>query len=209
MNGKAQEISTRERIFEAAVKLFAQKGYHGTSMRDLARAVGLKESSLYNHFPGKGSILEAVLAYQLEGFQAASVFLEEMEETGQTFTDPVELWIAGAGAFMEKLPPLTDTIGLILHNEMFLDDQCGQFVLHELFRVRKELTEKLLCRMHAQGMIKACDFTKTAAQYVHMLHGLEMENRLRKREGAGEEELQTRLMEQIVHFIDGLKNKEN
>lgn len=209
MKEREQEKSTRDRIFEAAVTLFAQKGYHGTSMRDLARAVGIKESSLYNHFPGKGSLLEAVLAYQLEGFQAASAVLEELEETGPSFTDPVELWIAGAGAFMEKLPPLTDTIGLILHNEMFLDDQCGRFVLHELFRVRKELTEKLLRRMHSQGLIRSCDFFRTAAQYVHMLHGLEMENRLRRREGAGDEELEARLMEQIVHFIDGLRNKEN
>jgi AcrR family transcriptional regulator len=209
MKEREQEKSTRDRIFEAAVKLFAQKGYHGTSMRDLARAVGLKESSLYNHFPGKGTLLEAVLAYQLEGFQAASAVLEELEETGPSFTDPMELWIAGAAAFIEKLPPLTDTIGLILHNEMFLDEQCGRFVLHELFRVRKDLTEKLLRRMHAQGLIRSCDFPRTAAQYVHMLHGLEMENRLRQREGAGDEELQARLMEQIVHFIDGLRNKEN
>jgi len=177
-------------------------------MRDLARTVGVKESFLYNHFPGKSSLLEAVLAYQMEGFQAASALLEEMEEIGPAFTDPVELWIAGVGAFMEKLPPLTDTIGLILHNEMFLNEKCGHFVLHELFRVRKELTEKLLRRMHAQGLIRSCDFPRTAAQYVHMLHGLEMENRLRRREGAGEDELQGCLMEQIIHFINGLK-KEN
>lgn len=53
--------STRERILTEALDLFAKSGYGGTSMRDLARQVGIRESSLYNHFPGKAAILEAIV----------------------------------------------------------------------------------------------------------------------------------------------------
>ncbi len=49
--------STRERILAAALDLFAQHGFGGASMRELARRVGIRESSLYNHFPGKAAIL--------------------------------------------------------------------------------------------------------------------------------------------------------
>ncbi len=56
------EISTRARILDAALKLFSRYGFAGTSVRQLARAVGLRESSLYNHFPGKKAILEALIA---------------------------------------------------------------------------------------------------------------------------------------------------
>ncbi len=54
-------ISTRERILAAALELFAQHGFGGASMRELARRVGIRESSLYNHFPGKAAILEAIM----------------------------------------------------------------------------------------------------------------------------------------------------
>ena len=63
--------STKDRIFSSAVRLFAEKGYHGTSIRDLASEAGIKESSVYNHYKGKEAILDAVLDYQLEGFTAA------------------------------------------------------------------------------------------------------------------------------------------
>ncbi|MBR1202475.1 MULTISPECIES: TetR/AcrR family transcriptional regulator [unclassified Bradyrhizobium] len=54
--------STRERILSEALGLFAQSGYGGASMRELARRVGIRESSLYNHFPGKAAILEAIVS---------------------------------------------------------------------------------------------------------------------------------------------------
>ncbi|WP_024341697.1 TetR/AcrR family transcriptional regulator [Bradyrhizobium japonicum] len=54
--------TTRERILSEALDLFAQSGYGGASMRELARRVGIRESSLYNHFAGKAAILEAIVA---------------------------------------------------------------------------------------------------------------------------------------------------
>jgi AcrR family transcriptional regulator len=54
-------LSTRERILAEALNLFAQSGYGGASIRELARRVGLRESSLYNHFPSKAAILEAIV----------------------------------------------------------------------------------------------------------------------------------------------------
>jgi len=56
-----QDVSTRERILEAALDLFARQGFAGTSVRQLARAVGLRESSLYNHFASKEAIYHALV----------------------------------------------------------------------------------------------------------------------------------------------------
>lgn len=54
-------LQTQESILQAAFKLFIAKGYHGTSMRDIARAAGLAPGSLYNHFEGKEAIFYQVL----------------------------------------------------------------------------------------------------------------------------------------------------
>src|SRR5437868_513894 len=50
-------LSTEARIREVATELFYERGYHATSMRDIAAEVGIKAGSLYNHFPGKQDIL--------------------------------------------------------------------------------------------------------------------------------------------------------
>jgi AcrR family transcriptional regulator len=57
MAATAEPPSTEARIREIATQLFYERGYHATSMRDIAGGVGVKAGSLYNHFPGKQDIL--------------------------------------------------------------------------------------------------------------------------------------------------------
>jgi len=54
---------TRGRILRAGLGLFAEHGYHGTSIRDIAAEAAVQSASLYAHFPSKEAILaELVLA---------------------------------------------------------------------------------------------------------------------------------------------------
>jgi TetR/AcrR family transcriptional regulator len=53
--------STSERILDAAELHFAGRGFAGAGMRDIASAVDLNPASLYNHFPSKQALYEAVL----------------------------------------------------------------------------------------------------------------------------------------------------
>jgi len=52
---------TAERILDAAEDLFAERGYAGTTIRDVSAAVGIRNPSLYNHFPSKDALYAAVL----------------------------------------------------------------------------------------------------------------------------------------------------
>src|SRR4030042_2279296 len=57
------EKPTRNKIFHAAVDLFAERGYDRTSVRDIASAVGITERAVYGHYPSKESILDAIFTY--------------------------------------------------------------------------------------------------------------------------------------------------
>ena len=196
---------TREQIFETAVSLFAQRGYHGTSMRKLARAVGIKESSIYNHFNGKSSIMQAILEYQLNTFKNLFVPAEEVERFADHFDDPVSFWLAGVRQIESNLPPLTETIEGILHNEIFLDEQCRKFVLENLFASRKKLCRMLLELLHRRNLIRDHDFECVAEQYVDMVHGMRIEGRLLKLEGMAPSEVQNRILLRIAGFIELLR----
>jgi AcrR family transcriptional regulator len=50
-------LGASERIRLAALGLFKARGYHGTSVRELAEALGIEPASLYHHFPSKQAIL--------------------------------------------------------------------------------------------------------------------------------------------------------
>jgi AcrR family transcriptional regulator len=52
---------TKQKIFDAAIDLFATKGFKGTSIRDIATAVGMSMSNLYHHFNSKEGLLLFIL----------------------------------------------------------------------------------------------------------------------------------------------------
>jgi AcrR family transcriptional regulator len=53
--------STRERILREASRLFAKKGFHGTSTREIAEAVEIRQPSLFHHFPAKRDIMAELI----------------------------------------------------------------------------------------------------------------------------------------------------
>jgi AcrR family transcriptional regulator len=65
----------RAAMLASAVRVFAQRGFHGASMRQLAAEAGVTQSNFYNYFPGKSDILLAILreasATQMAMTQAA------------------------------------------------------------------------------------------------------------------------------------------
>ncbi len=60
----------KNEILDKSLELFADKGYFGTHMDDIAKAVGIKKASLYSHFSGKESIFTAIFNNILEEYSS-------------------------------------------------------------------------------------------------------------------------------------------
>ncbi len=63
-DGYQRGRDTRAVILDAAIKQFAQGGYRGSSLRDIAASAGLTHPGLLYHFPNKASLLRSVLEYR-------------------------------------------------------------------------------------------------------------------------------------------------
>lgn len=72
--------TTEDRILEAATALFYDNGYHASTMREVAAAVGIKAGSLYNHFASKEDLL----------FRIARDTMEELLVGGLRAVEPHE-----------------------------------------------------------------------------------------------------------------------
>ena len=59
----------RNRILDDAARLFAQDGYDGTSLGELAASVGVTKAAIYHYFPNKKEIYEAIIVRTLEGLR--------------------------------------------------------------------------------------------------------------------------------------------
>lgn len=61
---------TKERILETALALFAQSGYLGTSMHDIAKELGITKGALYKHYASKQAIFDAIVKSTAAQYEA-------------------------------------------------------------------------------------------------------------------------------------------
>lgn len=143
-------VSTREKILNESLELFAENGYHGTSMREIAKAVGIKGSSIYNHFSGKEEIFSELFNY------LAPLNLDS-EQFQQKFMaaeiDPVETLNYFANIVIEEMQD-QKKVKLL---QMMLKENNNQVVKKRLQSRMESNIEKLtvfFSRLQQQGKIK-------------------------------------------------------
>ncbi len=66
-------------IVDAAARVFAEKGFHGTSTHHIAEELGLRQASLYYYFTSKEAALEQVCAHGVDGFVEAAEAISQSE----------------------------------------------------------------------------------------------------------------------------------
>lgn len=80
--------SPRGRLQDHASRLFRQKGYERTTVRDIASAVGIQSGSIFHHFSTKEDILKAVMS------EALVYFTEKLRDAIDTAKDPHDKLLA-------------------------------------------------------------------------------------------------------------------
>ena len=79
------EITRRQAIEDAASSLFRERGYSGTSVRDIARAVDIQGASLYAHVTSKQDVLWSIVERMASTFEAAADVVEAADPGAATF----------------------------------------------------------------------------------------------------------------------------
>jgi AcrR family transcriptional regulator len=132
---------TRQAILDAALHVFAEKGYFGSTLRDIATAVGVRESALYNYFPSKEALFEAlILADQQSKAECLSaVMADPITDVRVTLTRFVVLALEQfATPHQQQLFRILMSDGIRLARDsrinLFERMSGGQARLHELMR---------------------------------------------------------------------------
>jgi len=100
-------INKRSVMLKAAAKLFATRGYDGTSMRDIAELVKVQPASLYHHFPSKAHILISIFE------ESADEMIARVEKAIVGIEDPWEALEIACVAHMKALLSGFDLIHVV------------------------------------------------------------------------------------------------
>ncbi len=111
---------TREEILEAAAQIFRQKGFHATSMQDIATAVKLQKASLYYHVSSKQEILVAVLD------QALDMLIERMQKVIELPLAPDEKLRQAMQVYLQAMLSHRDLAAVLLLEHRSLEPKYRQ-----------------------------------------------------------------------------------
>ncbi len=137
----------RQIIFKTAAKLFREKGYKATSMRDLAKEVGMEAASLYNHIQSKQEILSTLL---LDAAKTFMVGIKEVEENNVCPIHKIEQLIS---LHIHMAVENSDAISLITQEWRHLEGNAFQEFKNQRKDYEKRFKSILIAGIE-QGKIK-------------------------------------------------------
>ncbi|MCI0184048.1 MAG: TetR/AcrR family transcriptional regulator [Acidibacillus sp.] len=133
--------SSKDEIFRAARFLFSTKGYHGTTIRDIAKARGILSGSLYAHIESKEDLLYAIVE------EGATAFLDALIPISQSDMSALNKLQAALVAHIEVITTHMDGARVFLHEWTALDDEHRQKVL-----LQRDEYEKLWAQLLQEGI---------------------------------------------------------
>ena len=114
--------NTKDKILEKALELFSANGYDSVSVGEIARAVGIKAPSIYNHYPSKQAIFDAIV--------------KETAERYEKFTNDIDIHVQNADADTDIFSNITEEFLIQKVRSIFL------YSLHDnaISRFRRMMT---------------------------------------------------------------------
>ncbi|WP_037285684.1 TetR/AcrR family transcriptional regulator [Saccharibacillus sacchari] len=160
-----QAAQRKQQILQAAKRLFAEKGYHAVSMRELNKAIGMADALTYHYFPGgKFEILTTVLqtAQEERIGGIVLVFREIFAKTDLPLTDALAELITGLA---QKLTEDQAYFQILIRERSLLNDEQKE-ALDGLTTLPFEAMSGYLSRRAEQGEIRHMDFSLASSQFL-------------------------------------------
>jgi len=165
-NGRARKLRrgplTRKQILDASLRLFSEKGFARTSVRDIAQAAGITDAAIYYHFESKRELFEALV--EERGFTSA---IEGLERAGseQLSIAPIEA-IEGIATSALALMYANRDLMKVLLVEAIAEDPVAMDEYESLVRRWIRAEARILKHYIQRGMLRTDDADELAKQLV-------------------------------------------
>lgn len=190
------ENTTKEKILDAALISFAENGYKGTNLRDLAAGMGLSKSALYKHYASKEDIWNAVLDRMETYYAARFGSPEKLPPTPKTCDELVAMTMRMLDFTMhDKNVILTRRL---LLTEQFHDERARRFATLHFLTSTKDIYKKVFMEMMTAGILKNEDPDMLAFIYTSPITAL---IHYCDREPEKEPEIMRQVETYVKHFI--------
>ena len=201
-----KEKTTKEKIFEAAIDLFAKKGFDATPMREIAEAVGIKKASLYSHYKSKNEIMDSIFKY----FKKELMKMRPPEAQNLEKIDKItpEVFRQRANLTLSIFKnPIMEKIFRIISSEQFRDKRARIIILECLIHEPYSFSKKVLEIMINKGTIAKIDPDIKAMEFQYSIYTLFMEYLLLRSNNSDTSGIEELIEKHLNYFINSLEKK--
>ena len=163
LNHRNMEFNDKQiQIIETAEKLFANNGYEGTSVRDIAEEAGINIAMISYYFGSKEKLLEALFSYRAEGTtQKLESMLKDKEQT------PLEKVNMMIDFFIEKFHDQHCFHKIMMREQVARRHAATTELIHQLKKHNQQLVKELIQEGQKSGVfIKTVDIPVLMATLV-------------------------------------------
>ena len=156
---------TKNKILDVSTDLFSEFGYDGVSIRQIAKNVGIRESSIYNHYPNKQAILNEILDSYIEEMMKDDIPLSQADLNLDMGFD--YFYKIGCDAYVSKLKnDRMMKITRLLFIESYHNDEIKNFLKDAIVKAPINGWIDLFKLMKSKNMIKQdCDESQLAESF--------------------------------------------
>ena len=197
-------MNTRERIVDEALTLFSIRGFKGTSVKNIADAVGIKDSSIYKHYKSKQEIFDAIVEQMRKRMAEMSVALGIPQDVDESSVASVY-----GSLSLPELREMSRKVFLFYLKDEFVSRfwrlaQIEQYQNTEIYEIYRSIffeqsiqyQTELFAEMIRQGSFKKADPEVVAVNFYAPIYFL-----LCKYQGQGEEEKALDMLDkQVAEF---------
>jgi AcrR family transcriptional regulator len=121
-----RKAETREIIFQAARKVFSEKGYHKAQIADIVKAAGISTGSIYAHFKDKRDLFKQITSENLEFLRSRLKELSQTKTPGDA-RERIGQWMPAYIAFFDYVEAYPEQLLLIVRGGFGVDEEHDTF----------------------------------------------------------------------------------
>lgn len=194
---------TKGKILKTSLKLFSSKGYKATTVRDIAGAIGMKQSALYNHFKNKDEILETLIGNLTS---SAIVTIFDDKEAQGLHKQGKSLLMSIATTFkLISFDGQNEALFKLLMQEIYKNERIREIYNEHFYQENVKKLSGLFFTMMQEDMIKSSDPLLLANEFFSPLFFYQMQVSLLKLDKKSTSSVVSMFEKHVDYFWDNIK----
>ncbi|DAB41009.1 MAG TPA: TetR family transcriptional regulator [Sulfurovum sp. UBA12169] len=194
---------TKDKILKTSLKLFSSKGYTATTVRDIAGAMGIKQSALYNHFKNKDEILETLIS-DLTSSAIVTIFADK--ESQELYKQGKSVLMSIATIFkLLSFDGQNEALFKLLMQEIYRNERIREIYNEYFYQENVKKLSGLFFMMMQNEMIRSSDPLLLANEFFSPLFFYQMQVSLLKLDKKSTSSIVSLFEKHVDYFWDSIK----